>query len=461
MASRPSRFLKGPVAVTCTIALASALSLPPVALAASDGSSLDAGEARITLQSNGRMLKFDQALINQVGLQHTGGSCLGYAAAYAKTITTGTVHTWAEFDYNGGAYGESGFCGKNMTDEFDCRVIGSESEVLRTLYNAINDGHPVVLYVTTGSGSQHWVTVIGYEGVDNPDNLSTDNFIILDPDRTSGLEPESLSSRGLTLRYGDWMGNVRISYASADVDDGRVPSEHFSDCFYGDWFAYNFGNKDTYYYRGAYMDVVRSIDFICSRDKAQKDNIFMTGGSQGGAFTIAGAALDNRLNAIAPSIQFMGDFPDYFQVGAWPASVAKAKQNELGMDDEQMYRFLSYFDTKNLATLVTCPVITAIGLQDPICPPHTNFAPYNNLKVGDRQYVVNTECQHETPAEWYNICMDFFKAHMNAGGTDGISDTTTADDAATDGQAYNLSGMRVGNDHKGIVIVDGKKYLWK
>lgn len=204
MASRPSRFLKGPVAVTCTIALASALSLPPVALAASDGSSLDAGEARITLQSNGRMLKFDQALINQVGLQHTGGSCLGYAAAYAKTITTGTVHTWAEFDYNGGAYGESGFYGKNMTDEFDCRVIGSESEVLRALYNAINDGHPVVLYVTTGSGSQHWVTVIGYEGVDNPDNLSTDNFIILDPDRTSGLEPESLSSRGLTLRYGDW-----------------------------------------------------------------------------------------------------------------------------------------------------------------------------------------------------------------------------------------------------------------
>ena len=237
MASRPSRFLKGPVAVTCTIALASALSLPPVALAASDGSSLDAGEARITLQSNGRMLKFDQALINQVGLQHTGGSCLGYAAAYAKTITTGTVHTWAEFDYTGGAYGESGFYGKNMTDEFDCRVIGSESEVLRALYNAINDGHPVVLYVTTGSGSQHWVTVIGYEGVDNPDNLSTDNFIILDPDRTSGLEPESLSSRGLTLRYGDWMGNVRISYASADVDDGRVPSEHFSDCFYGDWFV--------------------------------------------------------------------------------------------------------------------------------------------------------------------------------------------------------------------------------
>lgn len=182
--------------------------------------------------------------------------------------------------------------------------------------------------------------------------------------------------------------------------------------FYGDWFQYNFGNKDTYYYRGAYMDVIRSIDFICSRDKAQKNNIFMTGGSQGGAFTIAGAALDNRLNAIAPSIQFMGDFPNYFQVGAWPASRAREKQEELGLSDEEMYKFLSYFDTKNLATLITCPVTTAIGLQDPVCPPRTNFAPYNNLNVEDKHYTVNPECQHETPSSWYNTYMDFFKAHL-------------------------------------------------
>ncbi|MGP1525299.1 acetylxylan esterase [Prevotella multiformis] len=181
---------------------------------------------------------------------------------------------------------------------------------------------------------------------------------------------------------------------------------------YGDWFAYHFGDKDTYYYRGAYMDVVRGIDFIASRRKARQDAIFMMGGSQGGAFTIAGAALDRRIKAIAPSIQFMGDFPDYFKVGAWPASVARKQQKALGMSDEDMYRFLSYFDTKNLAPYITCPVKTAMGLQDPICPPHTNFAPYNNLKVADRQYVVNAECRHETPSAWYGDCLEFFKAHL-------------------------------------------------
>lgn len=181
---------------------------------------------------------------------------------------------------------------------------------------------------------------------------------------------------------------------------------------YGDWFAYNFGNKDTYYYRGAYMDVIRGIDFIASREKAQQDNIFMMGGSQGGALTIAGAALDSRIKAIAPSIQFMGDFPDYFKVGAWPASVAKKQQEAKKLSDEDMYKFLSYFDTKNLAPYITCPVTTAMGLQDPVCPPHTNFAPYNNLKVEEKQYVVNADCKHQTPSTWYNDCLSFFKKHI-------------------------------------------------
>lgn len=200
--------------------------------------------------------------------------------------------------------------------------------------------------------------------------------------------------------------------------------------FYGEdykeneWFAYNFGDKDTYYYRGAYMDVVRSIDFViasnaleCAYGKVQEDNIFMTGGSQGGAFAIAGAALgDGRINAIAPSIQFMGDFPNYFKVGSWPASTARAMQEKLEMSDDEMYKFLSYFDTKNLATLVTCPVTTAMGLQDPVCPPRTNFAPYVNFKSEEKQYVVNPDCQHETPADWYNSYMDFFKAHLKSNG---------------------------------------------
>ena len=54
---------------------------------------------------------------------------------------------------------------------------------------------------------------------------------------------------------------------------------------------------------------------------------FAEGASQGGALTHAAAALsDGRINAIAPAVPFMGDFPNYFQITSWPANVANAKR---------------------------------------------------------------------------------------------------------------------------------------
>lgn len=238
--------------------------------------------------------------------------------------------------------------------------------------------------------------------------------------------------------------------------NNREPNK--ADNIYGDWFVYNLGDKDKYYYRGAYMDVVRSIDFIASRPKAQQENIFMAGGSQGGALTIAGAALDTRLNAIAPSIPFMGDFPDYFQVGSWPAYPAQQYQKANGLTDEDMYACLSYFDTKNLAPRITCPVIMASGLQDNVCPPHTNFAPFNNLTVTDKQYIVNPDCKHETPATWYTTYMDFFRAHLaTPSGITEVNALATSADTAI----YDLQGRRLASLQRGINIVGGKKVVKK
>ena len=56
-----------------------------------------------------------------------------------------------------------------------------------------------------------------------------------------------------------------------------------------------------------------------------------------------------------------------------------AKENNIS--DEALYKTLSYFDVKNFTDKIQCPVLMAIGLQDPVCPPHTNFAGYNHIKT--------------------------------------------------------------------------------
>ena len=180
---------------------------------------------------------------------------------------------------------------------------------------------------------------------------------------------------------------------------------------YGDWFAYNFGVKDGYYYRGAFLDCVQAVRFMATRESSDMTQLFAEGSSQGGALSYAVAALsDYPFTAIAPCVAFLGDFPDYFNIVSWPAETAKA--NKGSMTNEEMYAFLSYFDTKNLATRISASVIACSGLQDGTCPPHTNLAPYNNLSTEDKVIYYYPEMGHEIPSDWNTKIMKFFKERM-------------------------------------------------
>lgn len=296
------------------------------------------------------------------------------------------------------------------TDEPVLTKIESRSTANRTVYlvefKSVSNGDGVAetvrgYYAEPTDGKKHPV-IMHYQGYDSgyrPGGQGVEPWCLSgDADEASANYAEFiLSTRGQSV-------NNRPASERADGIDRDFTNE------YGDWFAYNFGNKDSYYYRGAYMDCVRAIDFMASRPTSDMTNLYAEGQSQGGAFTYAAAALSGReFKALAPGIAFMGDFPDYFELANWPASVAR--ENQGSMTDAEMYAFLSYFDTKNLATLISSntAVIATIGVQDNVCPPHTNIAPYNNLPEGtQKQISFNPENGHQVADSWYNDYMAFF-----------------------------------------------------
>jgi cephalosporin-C deacetylase-like acetyl esterase len=153
-----------------------------------------------------------------------------------------------------------------------------------------------------------------------------------------------------------------------------------------DYWIRGLDDKQDYYYRGAYLDCLRAVDFLVSRPEVDAKRIAIMGGSQGGGFSFATAALDPRIAASAPDIPFMADFVRYFQTSNWPEMdqwiAAKEKRTW-----PRTLRTLSYFDTMNLAPWIRCPVFMGVGLQDPICPPSTNFTLYNRVP-GKKQYRV-------------------------------------------------------------------------
>ena len=178
------------------------------------------------------------------------------------------------------------------------------------------------------------------------------------------------------------------------------------------WITHGLESKETYYYRGAFMDLVRAIDFVASRPEVDASNIFAEGGSQGGAFTMVACALDNRIKAAAPNVPFLSDYKDYFRIVNWPrGDFEQYLRENQSATWEHIYDVLSYFDVKNFARQIKCPLIMGIGLQDETCPPHTNFSGYN-LITTPKEYRICSTCGHNPGREWNGVMMDFFRKEM-------------------------------------------------
>ncbi len=181
-------------------------------------------------------------------------------------------------------------------------------------------------------------------------------------------------------------------------------SNHF-----GTWFTYGIDNKDNYYYRGAFMDVLRALDFVSSRDEIDGERIVVRGSSQGGALSVAAASLDPRVKALAIGIPFLSDFEDYFKIAPWPKSdVDNYIKQHPEVSWKQVYNTLSYFDIKNLASRIRVPLVMGIGVQDNVCPPHINFAAYNRVK-SEKSWMAFPTYGHSTGNAFHVAGLDLFR----------------------------------------------------
>ena len=187
----------------------------------------------------------------------------------------------------------------------------------------------------------------------------------------------------------------------------RAPGEK------NDWCTRGLGDEYAYYYRGAFADAVRAIDFVCSLPQTDTERVVAYGESQGGALTLVAASLDHRLKAIAPSAPFLNDYKDYFVLADWPGNWYIQAAKERGISDEDLYRCLSYFDVKNFTDRIQCPVLMAIGLQDTVCPPHTNFAGYNQIKT-EKSWICYPAAGHNVWQQegWSVAREDFLKKYL-------------------------------------------------
>jgi cephalosporin-C deacetylase len=220
---------------------------------------------------------------------------------------------------------------------------------------------------------------------------------------------------------------AKLGYAAVGVAPrGKLRSNARFNPGYPGLLTHNIIDRQTYSYRGFYIDAARAVDFVQTRPEVDQSRIGVHGSSQGGALTITTAALrPDVITCGAAGAPYLCGFMDAASLtDSYPYEEMNAYLREYPEREGAMRETLNYFDGINFAPRITCPMLVYVGLADDVCPPETGYAFYDALP-GPKTIHAYPRCAHDSGAYWEMTHIQAFLAeHLRPANPTGRAQTT-------------------------------------
>lgn len=175
--------------------------------------------------------------------------------------------------------------------------------------------------------------------------------------------------------------------------------------------TYEIMDRNKYYYRGAYMDCLRGLDFLESRKEIDGARLGMWSRSQGGGLTLATAALDSRLLAAVAEEPFLCNYPVSIDITTSPYNELAKYAGEHPEQRSQMLATLAYFDCLNLAGNIQCPTLVNIGMKDQTCPYQTVMPVFERIP-GPKALHIYPELAHSPCTDFNSHALDWLRRYL-------------------------------------------------
>ena len=148
-----------------------------------------------------------------------------------------------------------------------------------------------------------------------------------------------------------------------------------------------------------FLDAAQLARIVMAMDEVDETRVGATGASQGGALTLACAALTPTLNRAAPIYPFLCDYKRVWDMDLDLDAYAELREyfrhfDPLHEREEETFTLLGYIDNQHIAHRIRAKLLMFTGLMDNICPPSTQFAAYNKMTC-DKQMVIYPDFAHE------------------------------------------------------------------
>lgn len=207
-------------------------------------------------------------------------------------------------------------------------------------------------------------------------------------------------------------GLLSMDINAHGIPNGK-PGKFYSDLSRGRLKNYRYDgreNRDTIYFRGMYLRLVRAIDFLTSQPEWNGKTLAVIGHSQGGGQSLVAGGIDDRVTMIAPGVPAICDHSGQAagRINGWPKLVPNGPD---GKPDPQILKAAQYVDAVNFATRCKADAIMSVGFIDAVCPPSSCYAAYNALQ-GKKSVINEPLMGHAAPAHIQDAFFKQVLAHL-------------------------------------------------
>jgi cephalosporin-C deacetylase len=233
----------------------------------------------------------------------------------------------------------------------------------------------------------------------------------LRPKKAAGQTPAVLQFHGYSISAGEWndklsyVGGAGIAVAALDCrgqggrseDPGGVQGTTLRGHIIR---GLDDPDPRKLAFRQIFLDTAQLAKIVAGFPEIDGGRIGAMGGSQGGALTLACAALAPHLiKRAAPTFPFLSDYQR-----TWEMDLAEAAYDELkayfrAFDptharEDEVFTKLGYIDVQHLAKRIRGQVLMGTSLMDRVCPPSTQFAAYNKI-TAKKEIIIYPDFGHE------------------------------------------------------------------
>jgi cephalosporin-C deacetylase len=230
----------------------------------------------------------------------------------------------------------------------------------------------------------------------------------LRPKIAAEKHPAVLQFHGYTCNSGEWndkLGYVALGFSVFAMDcrgQGGLSEDVGGvkgNTIHGQIIRGLDDKPENLLFRQIFLDTAELASIAMNMPEVDENRVCVTGGSQGGALTLACASLESRIKRVAPVFPFLCDYKR-----VWEMDLAKDAYQEIRdyfrlfdpmhKRENEIFTRLGYIDIQNIVKRIQGEVLFATGLMDTVCPPSTQFAAYNKIQSRKRM-IIYPDYGHE------------------------------------------------------------------